>query len=368
MAFWQYALHLYCNVIEFCCTTVFLAHRKGLCRMKEDLLHYIWRTQQFNKEGLQTDSGEHVEIVKVGKLNKDAGPDFLDGSIKIGHVAWRGDIEVHLKSSDWYAHKHEVDSRYNSVVLHVVWEDNKKVIRSDGTFVPTLALKGRVQKKLLQRYEVLIEHPTTLIPCSSQLPQVSKAIYSKMLAKALLQRFSHKSHFVNKLLRRNHYDTEATAYHLLGYNFGFKVNSETFLELVQRVPLRLLDQHRPNLLYLEALLLGQAGLLPSLGRNDELEQGYAQELVESYMYLKRKHRLAPTIEQHSWKFCRLRPANFPTIRIVQFARLVHLHPQLFSLLVNSTPAQLKTRFAIRPSTYWQDHYLIGKKATVRSED
>ncbi|MEM7361421.1 MAG: DUF2851 family protein [Bacteroidota bacterium] len=329
--------------------------------IQEELIHYLWQTQQFDKKDLQVVSGEELQVMKVGHPNKGAGPDFLHSTILLNSVSWRGDIEIHKRSSDWYAHKHAEDKRYNSVILHVVWEDNQPVLRADGTKVPTLTLKDRVDPALLTTYQKMMKGQEQ-IPCSRYFAQVPDDIREKMLEKALFQRFKQRYRFVEKLLRKNNQDTETTTYQLLGYNFGFKVNSEPFLSLVEHVPFELLRQHRPNLLYLEAILLGQAGLLKVSEKEKKDLGGYEKALIEAYTYLKRKHGLEAMANPYAWNFFRLRPANFPTIRITQFARLIHAYPNLFSLLVNHPPTQLKRHLAIQQSSYWQTHYQLGKKS------
>lgn len=332
--------------------------------MKEELLHYVWAQQHFPKRALRTVSGDRIRVLKAGTLNRGAGPDFRNACVKIGNVLWRGDIEVHLKSSDWCAHKHTADKRYNSVILHVVWEDNKDVFRLDGTQVPTLVLKEHIEEKLLLRYQALMKEKS-MIPCSAQFSNIAAEVRKGMLEKVLSQRFRDKYRFVDKLFRANKDDTEAVVYQLLGYNFGFKANSDAFLRLVKIVPLRLIAQHRRNLLYIEALLLGQAGLLPSVKEGKKLEGSYVRELLESYEYLQKKHFLEAPMLESEWQFFRLRPGNFPTIRITQFARLLHIYPALFGLLVNSTASQLRRKLAIKQSSYWQKHYLLGKKSTTK---
>ncbi|MEL6153154.1 MAG: DUF2851 family protein, partial [Bacteroidota bacterium] len=249
------------------------------------------------------------------------------------------------------------DAAYENVVLHVVWEHNRDVQRQDGTMVPTLALKDRVAPRLYEQYQRLVYADTPIL-CANQLPQVKSIDKATMLDKALFQRLTHKNNLVYKLLQDNQGNWEETAYQLLAYNFGFKVNSATFLDLVLRIPLKLLAKHANNVSHLEALLLGQAGLLPP----EQVVRGpYLNALHQDYIHLAHKYNLPlERMKASQWKFFRLRPANFPTTRIAQFAQLLHHHPSLFDLLVNTPTKILYKRLAVTPSEYWQRHFQFGR--------
>ena len=329
--------------------------------MKEEWLQYLWKMQQFSKKGLKTTCGKKIKVVKVGKSHAHGGPDFLGGKVRIGEIDFCGDIEVHIKSSDWYAHKHHLDNRYNSVVLHVVWTHNKEVMTKKGTVIPTLALAPRTPKRLLDAYYRLMTKRSP-IPCHHHFLAVKERVRKSVLETKLLQRLDEKYLFLQKLFRANNKDTHSTTYQLLGYNFGFKSNSEAFLSLVQKVPLPLVQRYRGNLIYLEALLMGQAGLLPDQGEAVRYRESYEKELIHCYHKLKEKHPLEEPLPKVAWHFARLRPANFPTIRMMQFARFIHLYHDIFSLLINSTIHQLRSALALQQSTYWQKHYLLGKKS------
>ena len=328
--------------------------------MKEDLLQYIWKFQQFNKKQLTTTGGSALKILKTGTLNKDAGPDFLHAHIMLDDVAWHGHVEVHVESAAWHSHKHTQDRGYDNVVLHVVYQDNMPVTRNDGTPLPTLVLQNRIQTHLLARYAELAEAQPP-VPCATQLHKVNKKVWYTMVEKALFQRLNHKHHLVYTLLEANKNDSEATAYQLLAYNFGFKINNEPFLALSKLVPFKLIQRNAPSLLHLEALLLGQAGLLPTT-IPDQLPAGdYVHDLIKAYAYLKHKYKLQTTLSRTQWKFFRLRPANFPFIRITQFASLLHQHASIFYLLINTPPKALRKELAIKQSGYWQEHYQLEKK-------
>ncbi len=324
--------------------------------MQEAYLHYIWKCQYFDKKELTTSQGDRLIILNPGTSNMHAGPDFLNSSLVINEITWHGHVELHVKASDWLLHKHAQDPAYDNVILHVVWENDQPIQRKDQTLLPTLVLQGRVDPERWNRYQQLIHSPFK-IPCSNQLDQVDSMIKTSMLEKALFQRLTHKNNLVHRLLANNQGDWEATAYQLLAYNFGFKVNSHAFLDLSLSLPWRIMAKHTTNLTQLEALLLGQAGFLEKTSSEPDL---YVDALAKEYAYLAHKYQLTThRINKVQWKFFRLRPANFPTIRITQFAQLLHQYPQLFHWLID-TPAQaLAKQLAITQSSYWQHHYRLG---------
>lgn len=327
--------------------------------MQEDFLYYLWKRQYFDKQALATSQGMPLSILRPGTHNEHAGPDFLEGKVTIDGVTWHGHIEMHLRASDWYTHQHQTDKAYENVVLHVVWEHDRDIQQPDGTILPTLELKDRVDAKLYRQYQRLVQNPIP-IPCASQLPQVDTLVHASMLDKALFQRLTHKHNLVYQLLQRNNNDWETTAYQLLAHNFGFKVNSVTFLDLAQRLPLKILAKHTDNLVQLEALLLGHAGLLAP---EKTIPDDYLVTLQKEYDYLRHKYQLPSTLlTAAQWKFFRLRPANFPTIRIAQFAQLIHQSSNLFALLVNTPTQSLFQQLSIVQSRYWQQHYRWGKEA------
>ena len=327
--------------------------------MQEDFLYYLWKLQYFDKKNLATCQGEPLNILRTGTHNEHAGPDFLEGSIIINDVTWHGHIEMHIRASDWYTHRHQNDNAYENVVLHVVWDYDKDILQPDGTIIPTLALKDRVSSSLYQQYLRLVQNPIP-IPCASQLSQVSSLTQTSMLDKALFQRLTHKHNLVYQLLKRNNDHWEATAYQLLAHNFGFKVNSSTFLTLAQQLPVEVLAKHTDNLVQLEALLLGHAGLLT---QEKPVKDDYLLTLQKEYEYLQHKYQLpVSSLTATQWKFFRLRPANFPTIRIAQFVQLLHQNPNLFELLVNTPTKNLLQKLPIIQSRYWQIHYRWGQQA------
>ena len=325
--------------------------------MKEDFLYYVWKLQYFNKQDLRTLQGDKLVVLNPGTHNTHAGPDFLHSSIVINDIIWHGHVEMHVCASAWHQHKHQLDPAYENVVLHVVWEHDRPIHQQDGSPLPTLVLQGRVAPQLLQQYQELL-HNKTDIPCANRFAHVAPIIKTAMSERALFQRLTNKNNLVYQLLDNNQGNWEETAYQLLAYNFGFKVNSSALLNLSLSLPLRIINKHVKNLLQLEALLLGQAGLLVA---KTSAPDDYLEKLAKEYAYLAHKYQLKmSTLHPMQWKFFRLRPANFPTIRIAQLAQLLHQHPQIFYLLGHTPPADLYKQLAVTQSAYWQQHYQFGK--------
>ncbi|MHB9148215.1 MAG: DUF2851 family protein [Candidatus Amoebophilus sp.] len=330
-------------------------------KIREEWLHYIWKFQYFDKQNLTTCQGEKLTILSPGISNDHAGPDFLNAHIILNDISWHGHIELHVEASAWQAHKHHLDPAYENVILHVVWDNDKTVQQRDNTILPTLSLKNRTSPTLLQQYQELIQVPR-IIPCENQIHQIADIVKTSMLDKALFQRLTNKNSLVYQLLANNQGDWEETAYQLLAYNFGFKVNSAAMLELSLTLPLKIIKKHRNEPLQLEALLLGQAGLLTV--NNEETPASYKASLIQEYTYLLHKYQLnTAKLSKIHWKFFRLRPANFPTIRIAQLAQILHQQEHLLDWLIHTRPEILRNELCIIQSSYWQQHYTFGKPST-----
>jgi len=318
----------------------------------ESFLHYLWQFQYFNKIALYTTKGEEIQIFNPGQRNTHAGPDFFNARIKIGDMEWVGSVEIHIHAAGWIEHKHNADAAYENVVLHVVWNDNKPVKRDDGSWLPTLELKNRVDEQLLLHYKKLIHSPD-VIPCSSKLHEVSQLTKLSMLDKVLAERLESKATVVLKMLQRNNNDWEETCYQILAKNFGFKINSDPFLQLSQSLPYKFLLKHADKLLQVEALLFGQAGFL-----EEEDQEEYYHLLKREYSLLSQKYQLGgKKLNKVQWRFLRLRPANFPTIRIAQLASLVYTRKSFFSTFLEIASSKgLHEFFSVRQSDYWMHHY------------
>ncbi len=332
--------------------------------MQELFVHYLWQFQYFDKKYLQTTDKEDVKVVAVGHANANAGADFTQACVVINGIKWYGNVEIHLKSSDWLLHQHHENQSYDNVILHVVWEDDlsntQKIKRKDGSAIPTLTLKERVDRLLVEKYYLLISNKQNSILCASQLPTVKPITQLSMLDKALIQRLQRKAKEVLALLETNAGDWETTTYLWTAQSFGFKVNSEAFLRLAKALPYSVVVKYTDNLLALEALIFGQAGFLSDKPKNPD---EYFEKLAKEYAYLSHKHQLQDTcLAKHEWKFLRLRPANFPTIRLAQFAQLLHKKQSLFSAFIQTENFERLYQFLdIRQSAYWQKHYLFGKE-------
>jgi hypothetical protein len=323
----------------------------------ESFLQYIWQYQYFDRKELKTSQGEIITVIRTGTLNQHAGPDFIHANINIDSVEWAGHVEIHVKASEWVQHKHDLDKAYDNVILHVVWDQDNIIKRSDGTVIPTLELKGRTNNELFRSYKKLINQPHP-VPCAGLLSQVPSIVRTSTIERALIKRLESKSKVIAETLKKNNNDWEETTYQVLGKNFGFKVNAEPFEKLVQIVSYKTILKHADKLQQVEALLLGAAGLINK--RNDE----YSELIAKEFNLLGTKYSLhEKQLHKSQWRFLRLRPANFPTIRIAQFASFLCGQKHLFSAIIATESArELKQLLDVTQSVYWQKHYQLGKPA------
>ena len=330
--------------------------------MKEDFLHYIWKHKLFSQSNLETTEGDKISIESVGTHNIDSGPDFFNAKIKIGKTLWAGNVEMHLRSSDWQKHSHHTDKEYDNIILHVVLENDAELKRKNSSHIPTLVLKEKINEKYISRYENLLSSRHRIL-CEEDISKVSPFIIDTWLERMLVERLERKSGGILHRLRQNKNNWEETFYHLLAKNFGFKLNAQPFEELARSLPLPVLAKHKNNLLQTEAMLFGAAGLL-----SKKYTEEYPAMLKKEFDFLKAKFKINAGI--HSpWKFLRLRPANFPTIRIAQFAELVHRSSHLFSRILEcENIAQLVKLFDVSASEYWHTHYLFSKTSPARKKN
>ena len=330
--------------------------------MREDFLHYLWRLARFDLRDLRTSAGETITIQQFGLHNKDAGPDFDDARLTIDGTRWAGRVEMHLKSSDWYAHRHDDDPAYDGVILHVVLEDDRPVYRRDGSRIPCLELRGRIPTGIRNTYWRLL-HNEQWVPCANLLDGVSSPVRTLWLQRVLAGRLQRKAADLLRIVVREGRDWEAAFYELLARGLGGKVNGDAMAMLARSLPLRIVQKHKHSLLQLEALLFGQSGLLPDPADG---EDGYVTRLRREYALLRVKHGLDP-VPATAWRFLRMRPRNFPTVRIAQLAALYHRSGQLFGKsLAAADVGELGNMFDVRLSNYWKEHYRFGAK-TQRSE-
>jgi hypothetical protein len=328
--------------------------------MKEELLHFIWRTKQFIHLPLQTTIGEEITIIQAGMYNTNAGPDFLNAKIRIGQEIWAGHIEMHLQSSDWIKHQHQKDAAYQNVILHVVLEEDIVIKNSSGAIIPCLVLKKHIPKRLKGKYQELL-HAENWIACQPSLPNISKERIGFWLDRMVIERLEEKTNQLLECLKENQFDWETSLYHSLGYSFGLKVNADAFEALMQSIPLTIIAKHQNSLLQLEALLFGQAGML-----EDTFEEAYPNKLKKEYQFLKHKYQLQSIVLP--WKFMRLRPANFPSIRIAQMAAFLFQTRHLFSkILAAHAVKELENLFDLQVSLYWKTHYRLDKASKKRAK-
>lgn len=325
--------------------------------MNESFLHYIWQFQYFNKRDLKCSNGDEVTVFNPGFKNTDAGPDFHNAKLKLGVIEWAGSVEIHINSSGWREHKHHDDAAYENVVLHVVWEEDELIRRRDGTLLPTLELKERVAPSFLLQYKRIV-HSRNKIPCANAIGAVPDIVRISMLDKALAARLEKKAAAVREVLQKTNGDWEETCYQVLCRNFGFKVNTDPFLQMAQSLPYKILMRHGDRLEQMEALIFGQSGFL-----KETINDPYYLLLKREYHLLMKKYDLeGKQMNKAQWRFLRLRPANFPTIRMAQLASVLYHQKNLFSKIISTTSwKELTPVFAVKPSEYWLHHYQFFKK-------
>ena len=324
----------------------------------EEFLHFIWQFRLYSSQKLHATSGEEIVVLKTGSLNKNAGPDFTNAKLQIGETIWVGNVEIHLKSSDWFLHQHQFNGAYENVILHVVYEDDQQIYRTDGTAIPVLIVKDLFPAYLVDQYERLITS-TNLFPCEKQIHQVEEFIIHNFLSRVMVERLVQKAVDVEQQLVRLKGDWDETFYHFVAKSFGFKVNAIPMEILAQSLPHQLFARHKDHPLQVEALVFGQAGFL-----NQKFAEPYPKELKREYTFLKKKYHLK-SIDVSLWKFMRMRPQNFPTIRLAQFAALILASNHLFSkVLMIKNHQNLQKLFENLPvNSYWETHYHFNKNAT-----
>jgi hypothetical protein len=328
--------------------------------MTEEFLHYIWMFK-LKKKRLSTIDGNNLVILRAGNRNPDAGPDFLNAMIKIGDTTWAGNVEIHLNASDWFKHGHQEDDTYDNIILHVVYKSDIEVKRHNGERIPCLMLENHADKKLFKIYQDLLNNHLW-IPCAQAIYQVNPLILASWLESLAFERLERKSDEIARSLLFNQNDWEQTFFQNLARNMGFRLNQEPFEMLARLTPLVRLARHRDSLFQVEAILFGQAGLL-----NRKYTEDYPRNLRREYLHLRRKFSFQP-IPGHLWKFLRLRPSNFPTVRIAQMASLIHREPCLFSKVIETYELKdARKIFSAGTSEYWDDHYLFDKTSKEKKK-
>ncbi len=325
--------------------------------ISENFLFFIWQHRLFNNLNLKCIDGRRLQILNPGRLNRNAGPDFTEAKLIIDHIFWAGDVEIHIKGSDWELHNHQQNPAYEAVVLHVVYDNDKVINQKAGQAIPTLLIKDLFNEGLLANYSALL-NGLNRFPCQGQIGKIEGLTVSSFLSRLLIERLQQKSDEVMNKLKELKGDWNETFYFFLASNFGFKVNATAFEMLAMSLPKHILEKHADNPLQLEALIFGQAGFL-----NDQMAEKYPVQLYSAYKFLKSKYSLKP-IPVLVWKFLRMRPVSFPTIRLAQFAALQIRSRDFFSAILKATTLQeLRVHITDLPvNAYWKTHYHFKKEA------
>lgn len=322
--------------------------------MKEDFLHHVWQHKKFAVTKLQTTTGESIQILNSGQYLQLAGPDFFNAQLIIGNQKWAGNIEIHLKSSDWYLHQHEKDTAYDSVILHVVWEHDTPVFRENNTEIPTVELKKYVPLEEVHKYQSLVA-TKAWIYCENQIAQIPSFVFDHWLTRLYFERLERKSAEIEKLLSDSNNDWEAVLFCMLAKNFGLNTNGLAFLDMAKGIPFSVIRKEAFSLEKLEALFFGQANML-----SYDFQDQYAKILSQEYDYLAHKYKLKEK-GYTSVAFFKHRPDNFPTIRLAQLAALYHKEHNLFSKLIQTNSlSDLYRLFDVSVSEYWDTHYNFDK--------
>lgn len=321
--------------------------------MHESFLHYLWQYSLFSKPLKLTD-GSIIEVLNVGIYNNDSGPDFFNAKIKIDENIWAGNIEIHLKSSDWYKHNHQEDEAYDNIILHVVAENDIQVKRKNGEEIPTAVLFS--QTGIYEQYLYLMQSKSW-VPCETFINKVNYFTVLQWKESLMIERLKTKASIIERRWHQNNKNFEETFYQTLAANFGFKTNAVPFEMLAKQLPLKYLLKHKDNLQSIESMLFGVAGLLPE--NSDNL---YVKGLIENFKHYRNKFGLK-TLNTHLWKYSKLRPSNFPTIRIAQFAQIIYNNAALFSSAIEAEKlTSIYELFAVEASEFWNTHFNFEKKA------
>ncbi|MDQ1088413.1 DUF2851 family protein [Siphonobacter sp. SORGH_AS_1065] len=322
--------------------------------MTEDFIHYLWQFQKFDRTDLQTCAGEKLQILSVGQAHTHAGPDFQNAQLIINSIKWAGTVEIHRRSSDWIRHTHQTDEAYENVILHVVWIHDQAIFRKDGSEIPTLALQNRTDETWLQRYRSLMDGKETLA-CGAQFASSSELSRRMMLDRTLIERLSVKSQKVQQILESTQNDWEETSWQMLGRSMGASLNADPMEWLTRLVPLKILRKHRNQPFQMEALVFGASGLIP-----ENPTDTYVIQLQKEAHFLMKKYQIEP-LPKSVWKFLRLRPASFPTVRMAQLVQLAIEPLPLFSFILSCNETlSIEKQWQVRPSAYWQSHYTFEK--------
>ncbi len=326
----------------------------------EKLLHYTWQHKLFPICGLHTESGETVEVIDTGLHNMHAGPDFFNAKVKVGGVIWVGNVEIHERASDWFRHGHEKDPAYNNVILHVCTIPDGTVQTADGRQLPQIVISAPAE--VLANYRELLAEEA-YPPCYRVIPALSELTVHSWMSALTVERLESKIQRIEHLLKRTGGDWERVTFITLARNFGFGVNTEAFEQWALALPLQAAAKHRDDAFQIETLFMGQAGLLNEGFIPPEKQDEYYLRLKQEYDYLSHKFSLTP-MDGKTWRFLRLRPQNFPYIRLAQLVHLYHTRGADFSRLIEANTAkELHQLLSSRVTPYWETHYTFGSPTT-----
>ena len=322
---------------------------------KEEFLQYIWRTKRFNLKNLQTTNNKTIDIISFGVLNQKGGPDFFGSKVIIDGILWVGSIEIHVKSSVWKLHKHDADPNYLNVILHVVYEHDQEISLPNGTIIPCLELKNRIDPEIIDKY-VFLKNQKSWISCANVLHSVPEFYISNAKARSLTSRLEGRSLKIVQELSDVNNDLQQLIFKRFFWSFGLKSNEEAFITLFDSIPFYLIKKYSRSITHLEALLFGQSGLLPVVDK-----EGYIELLKKEYQFLKLKYSLKP-MSIVWWNFGMVRPSGFPTIRIAQLAQLLNKIPRLDNLIFEPNLNEILNILDIQISGYWENHFHFGKSS------
>jgi hypothetical protein len=329
--------------------------------MSEDFLHYIWKYKLFNLQNLKTTSGEDLEIVSVGSHNTESGPDFFNGKIKIGNLVWAGQVEIHINSSDWYKHQHETDPAYLKTVLHVVMNYDMDVFDEAKNPIPTLELNGRISNQLIANYNYLKLAKNKLV-CQGLTSDLNDFQTNQWLGRLLIERLERKVKDISEIHQNMNGNWEQTVFIQLAKNLGFKTNSIPMQLLAEEINFKILIKSRNNVMILESILLGVAGLLEG-----ELDGDYPNQLKKEFNHQNNKHQFT-VLKKEIWKFGGVRPSNFPTLRLVQLAQIISKFGNLFETFVRDFTVEREwTELNVEGPSFWNTHYSLHTSSVLKKK-
>lgn len=321
--------------------------------MNEEFIYFLWKFRLISTD-LVTETGESLLILHPGERNTDSGPDFINARLRIGATLWAGNVEIHVRASDWFKHRHQDDPAYDNIILHVVYENDVPAVVENQLPAPTLVLKDHFPSRIHENYRLLMKNHGW-IPCNHQISTVDDPGFTLWSASLTVERILAKGETISQLWENCGCDWEEAFYQYLAMNLGFKVNAIPFEMMAKSLPLKIVRQHIHNFFQIEALLYGQAGML-----GKKFTGEYPVKLALEYDFLRSKYGLLP-IDESAWKFLRLRPSNFPTIRISQWAAILYRsRGRLFGMVSAGSVQQVKEMLNVSSSPYWDDHYCFGK--------